>query len=863
MNYLEYSLFEAGFVNRWLASDILVHKMDFEPVTLHGDMNRWLKEGFSIHENPCKTAFSASRRECAMKDRGTPGADKPPLEIELFPGGTIKNQDGSTQHFNVYYPFDDLALDLSCCENEPSRLDAWAAVVLDAPYEEESRFQLALAGSLTLWCNGVAEAEYMPYTRNQLQTFDLTLPLKKGKNTVLVHLNDLAERDCVFMLRMRYLGSLDLRQCIPIEDTPDDILTDSIHEPSPHSVSAERLHKAEQLMQSLSFSSNHFMEGSIRLQYQNLLPDMVQLTYRCATEENENGGFFHEGSVLLPPDKEHCSLGAAEEFPMGFLRCNFRLSMGNIHIDRCITAENHPQSLIPAPADNVAGRKQQALAFLASYGESNTNRSLAIFSQGGDLALAHRLLQDQVRTVNARYDCSDFYLVYFPYILKTYGNTPLLPDCLGKELEQCILDFRYWMDEPGSDVMWFFSENHALLFHTCRLLAGELFPHRTFTCSGLTGIQMAQKAETLLKDWFSSFFSEGLTEWNSSAYLPIDMLGFASIYVFAANPLLRELARKGMDFICLLLAQHSIRGILAASAGRTYPKELFGNLSNCTSAISYICFGTGTLSHAGKGILSLCLSDYEPPAEYRKWLFPAESELLEIHSVHGFQKHVRLYTEKTEAYLLTAAIDFRPGKEGYQENPFHLAFGPGAQLFISHPGEKALFGCGRPSYWAGNGSLPRVQAYGGLALLSFVIPDDHPVDFTHLYFPTMEWDEWRQEGNTLLARSGNGFCGVMCSSPAAETMTGPNGKREWIAHGRRTVWMVRVASSQLCSYEDFCRILSLSTFKADTDTLSVLYHDSLMGTVKGGWQTPLQINNTYVNYPDTDQYGTAFTRKFT
>ena len=50
-----------------------------------------------------------------------------------------------------------------------------------------------------------------------------------------------------------------------------------------------------------------------------------------------------------------------------------------------------------------------------------------------------------------------------------------------------ILNFRYWIDEPGNDVMWFFSENHALLFHICQYYAGTLYPNEVFTCSGRTG----------------------------------------------------------------------------------------------------------------------------------------------------------------------------------------------------------------------------------------------------------------------------------------------------------------------------------------------------------------------------------------
>ena len=61
------------------------------------------------------------------------------------------------------------------------------------------------------------------------------------------------------------------------------------------------------------------------------------------------------------------------------------------------------------------------------------------------------------------------------------------------------------------------------------------------------------------------------------------------------------------------------------------------------------------------------------------------------------------------------------------------------RLWISHPGERALYGKGRPSYWAGNGTLPRVNQYKGFATVFYDIAPEHPVDFTHLYLPTMEF----------------------------------------------------------------------------------------------------------------------------
>ncbi len=92
-----------------------------------------------------------------------------------------------------------------------------------------------------------------------------------------------------------------------------------------------------------------------------------------------------------------------------------------IAITRPITVETHASALLPHAADTVAGRKRQALEFLAHFGEQNTNRAVALLATGGSPDEAQRLIAAQVRFVDRRCDCSDFYLVYFPHILRAWG----------------------------------------------------------------------------------------------------------------------------------------------------------------------------------------------------------------------------------------------------------------------------------------------------------------------------------------------------------------------------------------------------------------------------------------------------------
>ena len=243
------------------------------------------------------------------------------------------------------------------------------------------------------------------------------------------------------------------------------------------------LEQGEQAMRSLCFSRNHYAAGPVSLRCENpFAQQTLHVTLEGATEENEQAGVLFTRTADFAPGQTRASLGDCAEFPFGFLLLQATAVVEGIAITRPITVETHASALLPHAADTVAGRKRQALEFLAHFGEQNTNRAVALLATGGSPDEAQRLIAAQVRFVDRRCDCSDFYLVYFPHILRAWGaqGAGLLSPELERAMRACILNFRYWMDEPGDDVMWFYSENHALMFHTCQLLAGSCIRRRPF-----------------------------------------------------------------------------------------------------------------------------------------------------------------------------------------------------------------------------------------------------------------------------------------------------------------------------------------------------------------------------------------------
>jgi hypothetical protein len=145
-----------------------------------------------------------------------------------------------------------------------------------------------------------------------------------------------------------------------------------------------------------------------------------------------------------------------------------------------------------------------------------------------------------------------------------------------------------------------------------------------------------------------------------------------------------------------------------------------------------------------------------------------------------------------------SAVAYRWGDWGYQETLIHARMGtnPAAQVWITHPGEVIHSGYGRPSYWGGSASVPRVQQYRDLAILRFSGVAPQP-DFTHAWFPLPDFDEARIDGDTAIARAGGAHLLLRGSGPLYMVDTGPTAGHELRLAGRTGWWLLRLGSQAL------------------------------------------------------------------
>ncbi len=186
-----------------------------------------------------------------------------------------------------------------------------------------------------------------------------------------------------------------------------------------------------------------------------------------------------------------------------------------------------------------------------------------------------------LKFIDTRYDCADFRMIC---ILRTlYAYASLISGSTRYAMQHTVLNFKYWMDEPGEDSMCYWSENHQLLFAACEYLAGQLYPEEVFlngqllrddapNC-GLTGEEHQEKARKVLLTWFKRRFQFGFSEFHSNTYYEEDIAPLSLLVDFAKEEDIRLQASMLLDLLLLDMALHNFQGYFCAASGRCYEAQ--------------------------------------------------------------------------------------------------------------------------------------------------------------------------------------------------------------------------------------------------------------------------------------------------
>lgn len=215
-----------------------------------------------------------------------------------------------------------------------------------------------------------------------------------------------------------------------------------------------------------------------------------------------------------------------------------------------------------------------------------------------------------------RQDMAEFGIPAIIRILKEYHH--MLPDEVIAEIEETLIGFRYWLDEPGEIHACYFTENHQPLYHSGEYLAGSLFPDAVFPSNGKSGAWHKEHGRVFLNRWMDWRIKFGFSEWCTNYYCE-DMVALLGIYHYADDKDLRDKAGKIINTLLLEIALNSFQGQWIGTHGRIYTHYAVEPAFDSIGPVCRMYWGEGNIDgDLADCAIMLAAYDYKCPEEIIK-----------------------------------------------------------------------------------------------------------------------------------------------------------------------------------------------------------------------------------------------------
>jgi hypothetical protein len=805
--YLEYELRD-GYVHNWLVAGPL--KSDVDGPTSPEQS-----------EHARKLEIAEARYDADLEVEGTPDYN-----------GAFEIED-QTLTWQYVRCLDDHFVNRSTFSHTWRYLRTWAYTELDCFEGQEVTFVLTTNGPADVWLNGEHVHRHAHFHHQMPASVAFTATLEDDVNQIVIRFEEVAARECpyVMALEVQDIDPLDVTVRVPsnTERTVRHMMLERVFEQACiESVANYRgkvvnLHWADDL--------------ETRFNYHYSIQDARERLYVSGQTEaqpeavNDVGHGFRiwqgEYAVTLRP--------VSEEYYAYDVRYQRNLPL--TILDNAYAEE---------PYGTYQERHREALEYAVTQ-EGDLYAEIAKFELRQWEEIELDVIEDAVARINRRGDCSDFDLVGLLGVLIRYGDEDGFPESLKSQLKDCALNFKYWHDEPGSDAMCYTTENHSILFHTCEILAGQLYPDEVFTNVGETGAWHREKGERLARAWLKTRGQTGFWEWDSNCYFEEDLLALSHLAGLAETEDIMELAAVLIDKMLFTMAVNSYKGAFGSTHGRTYSRLIKSAKKESTSGISRLMFGMGVYNQNLRGLVSMACSEYEFPlliGDIARHM-PEAMWDQERHVIGEDGDEVNKVTFKTPDFMLASAQDFRAGEPGYQQHIWQATMGPDAVVFVTHPPNVSEEGAHRPNFWHGNVILPRVAQWKDVLFAVHRLPEDDWMGFTHAHFPTYSFDETVVEDGWAFARKGDGYLALTAAQGLEAVKRGPGACRELRSYGQENVWVCQMGRAALDGdFETFQR--KVKAVPLSFDGTSVAYTSLRGDAFTFGWEGPLTRNDVDV-----------------
>jgi hypothetical protein len=735
-----------------------------------------------------------------------PGLHAPGREPEipsLRPGNQPPEEresvavDGETLDWYAVRCEEDHLLDLAGHYAPHTYLRAWAYVELVAPTTQEATLTLTACASVDLWLNAEHLHRHEPASRRALESVSCPCVLHEGTNQVVVRLEKAHREGDPYAAALRVdaadLGAFAAR--VPC-----------------YNEQVDRRLRNERMVDAAYIDRDLYAEDEeLAVRWPEDLGDKLKMTVRV---QKPTGQIYAEARPDVQAGSEQKML-RAYELNTGFYHVRVMTDvleyyMGDVHVARELGVYMIRQAHVDGEVGAVSERATAVLRYAAQL-------QAGIFGEIAKMALnmwSHvdeEALRAAIERVNGQHGEWAADLLGLLVILARYARRPAFPARLVEPIEACVTGASLGRATGKGVTCW--PGDITFQLYAGQILAGQLYPDRTWPGSGLSGRQLREAGEAHALAWLVRRGSSGFPEWDAGQYFERSLLALVLLLDLGQDIALREMAAVVMDKLFFTVAVHSFRGSFGSTHGGAHASILSDARIEPTACASWLLWGVGALNASVAAAVSLaCSTEYEFPeivglvARDR----PEEMWARERHTWDGEEDpgaisrpgEVNKVTYKTPDFMLCSAQDYRPGEAGRCEHVWQATLGPNAVVFVNHPACSNVRDVCYPNFWAGNRVLPRVAQWRDTLIAIYRLPVDDWMGFTHAYFPTKAFDEVALRGGWAFARKGGGAPAdteraaaylALYASQGFELMTrGHAAYRELRSYGAHNVWLCQV-----------------------------------------------------------------------
>ena len=712
------------------------------------------------------------------------GVDQLPLENGVFHTAGVETT------WSYYRCQEDHLVDFICPHAACQYLRTWAYTRLASPVAQEVTFVLTTTGQADVWLNGEHIQRHEHFGPSPL-SIRFRARLSVGHNEILVRSEQVAIP--------RQATSMALRVAPPFQAPPKRA---AVWIPTPIT-DVERRQAFESMFGEMRADRAVFVwDNEIIVR----APETLTLPANPTVRLQSPAGSIYFESYKMGPGKSHeASLGHAYEVPEGRLDAFLmpepqEYYTGNMHYHHKVGFWVASGSFSETPYNTYEERRHEALLSAASRGHGLLSE-VAKMALGQWPSVETQTILDAIEGVLRCEEASACSLMVLLGMMSRYGKNEAFPVGLAGAIERCALGFAYRSPSMGAQ-----SEDLDIVVLTCAILAGQWYPTGAFA-DGHSGTSLRERAEQQALAWMHARGATGFPAWDAQDVFEQDLAALSHLADLATTTQVYDLAAVIMDKMLFSMAVNSFRGVFGSSHGSTWNSMITGGSLEATSGIARLVWGMGAFNHHLLGTVSLaCATDYDVPTHIPAIAMDTTDEMWnrERHGAGPTRgascapaAQVNKVTYKTPDYMLCSAQDYCPGRKGGQEHIWQATLGRDAVVFVNHPACASIEDARRPSFWCGNGMLPRVAQWKSTLMALHNLPDDDWMGYTHAFFPTYAFDEYVLRQGWAFARKGDGYLALTSSAGFALVERGESAYRELRSYGQQSTWLCHMGRALL------------------------------------------------------------------